>query len=198
MRPGGIRAQTPSDSEPRQMSLRPRTRRALIGTALAACLLALAAAAAASGKTTHRAGTATARCKSSGLVLWLDTQGSGAAGSSYYKLKLTNLSGHSCTLRGYPGVSAVNLAGHQLGSPASREHVGKVKTVTLKQGETATAVLRIVEAGNFPTAKCHMSTAAGLRVYPPGEKSSKVVPFPFPACSRRGTVFLSARAVRGE
>lgn len=173
-------------------------KRALMGSALAACLLALGAAAAASGKSAHAAGATTARCKSSGLVLWLDTQGSGTAGSSYYKLKLTNLSGHRCTLRGYPGVSAVNLAGRQLGSRASREHVGKVKRVTLKQGATATAVLRIAEAGNFPTAKCHMRTAAGLRVYPPGETSSKIVPFPFSACSRKGPVFLSVRAVGGE
>lgn len=180
------------------MSPRLPARRALIGSALAACLIALAATAVASGKAAHRAGAATARCKSSKLVLWLDTQGSGAAGSSYYKLRLTNLSGRRCTLRGYPGVSAVNLAGHRLGSPASRERVGKVKRVTLKQGATATAVLRIVEAGNFPASKCHMQTAAGLRVHPPGDKRSKVVPFPFHACSRMGPVFLSVRALSGK
>jgi len=48
----------------------------------------------------------------------MDTQGDGAAGSVYYTLQFTNLSGHACTLRGYPGVSAVSLSGHQLGAPA--------------------------------------------------------------------------------
>jgi hypothetical protein len=35
-----------------------------------------------------------------------------------YYLEFTNLSGHACTLAGYPGVSAVGLSGGQLGSPA--------------------------------------------------------------------------------
>src|SRR6516162_7596320 len=38
------------------------------------------------------------RCSTSGLVVWLDTQGNGAAGSVYYHLKLTNLSARTCTL----------------------------------------------------------------------------------------------------
>jgi hypothetical protein len=41
-----------------------------------------------------------------------------AAGSIYYHLEFTNLSGRACTLVGYPGVSAINLSGHQLGSAA--------------------------------------------------------------------------------
>ena len=60
------------------------------------------------------AAASTPRCATSGLVIWLDTQGSGAAGSTYYRIELTNLSGHTCTLVGYPRVAAVNLGGHQL------------------------------------------------------------------------------------
>lgn len=170
-----------------------------IGTILAACVAALATFAAtttsaAPTKQAHSAGK-TAGCKTSQLVLWLDTQGNGAAGSTFYELKLTNLSKHRCALRGYPGVSAVDLKGHRLGRPASREHVGNVKSITLRHGQTATATLRIVQAGNFPSSTCRQTTAAGLRVYPPGQTKSKVIPFPFAACSHSGPTYLSVRAV---
>lgn len=136
------------------------------------------------------------RCATSGLVIWLNTQGNGAAGSVFYQLELTNLSGHACTLHGFPGVSAVNLAGQQLGRAASRESGGAPHTVTLPNGGSATTTLRIVAAGNFPASACRQTTAAGLRVFPPGQSSSKVIPFPFEACSRSGPVYLSVRAVR--
>jgi hypothetical protein len=100
-------------------------------------------------------GETAARCSTSGLVVWLDTRGDGAAGSTYFNLKLTNPSGHVCTLTGYPGVSAVDLAGH-----------------------------------------CHRVTAAGLRIYPPNQTASKVVPFPFSACSHKGPIDLSIAPVK--
>ncbi|MDA8038898.1 MAG: hypothetical protein M0Z69_07000, partial [Actinomycetota bacterium] len=31
------------------------------------------------------------KCATSGVVIWIDTQGNGAAGSIYYNLELTNL-----------------------------------------------------------------------------------------------------------
>jgi Protein of unknown function (DUF4232) len=138
----------------------------------------------------------TPKCATSGLVVWLDTQGNGTAGSIYYTLEFTNLSARACMLGGYPGVSAVSLAGHQLGSAASRDRTTTPRMVTLASGASATAVLRIVEAGDFPTSSCRQVTAAGLRVYPPNLSTSKVVPFPFSACSRTGPVYLSVRAVK--
>jgi hypothetical protein len=129
-------------------------------------------------------------------VVWLDTQSNGTAGSIYYTLEFTNLATHACTLGGYPGVSAVNLAGHQLGSAASRDHGTATHTVTLAPDASATAVLRIVEAGNFPTSTCRQTTAAGLRVYPPNLTSAKTVPFPFSACSRTGPAYLSVQAIK--
>jgi hypothetical protein len=120
----------------------------------------------------------------------------GAAGSFYYNLELTNLSGHACTLLGYPGVSAVNLGGQQIGSAASRDNVAKPGTVKLANGASAIAVLRIVDVDNFPPSVCHKVTAAGLRVYPPDQKKSELVPFPFEACSRTGPVSLMVEAVK--
>lgn len=138
----------------------------------------------------------TPKCSTSQLVVWLDTQGNGTAGSIYYTLEFTNLSTSTCTLGGYPGVSAVGLSGHQLGSSASRDRTTSARTITLASGASATADLRIVEAGNFPSSTCRQVTAAGLRVFPPNMTKSKVVPFPFDACSLSGPVYLSIRAVQ--
>jgi hypothetical protein len=133
--------------------------------------------------------TATPACAASGLDVWLNTQGNGAAGTIYYYLQFTNLSGSSCTLFGFPGVSGVNLSGTQLGSAASRDGTTP-HTVTLANGATAQALLGIVQVGNFPASQCHPVTAAGLRVYPPGQTQSKVAPFPFGACSASGPGYL--------
>jgi hypothetical protein len=163
-------------------------------TAAVACGATLTAIAATASPAATTAGTP--RCATSGLVIWLETQGNGAAGSIYYNLDFTNLSGHACTLLGYPGVSAVNLAGHTLGSAASRDNFHAPVVVTLASGASARTVLRIVEAGNFPASICRQVTAAGLRVYPPNQTASKVVPFPLAACSRSGPVYLSVRVVQ--
>jgi hypothetical protein len=163
--------------------------------ACAAALASLAALAATASQADRARAAAARRCATSGLVVWLNTTGNGAAGSVYYNLYLTNLSKRPCTLKGYPRVSAVDLAGRQVGAPASRETDKKPAVVTLGRGVTATAVLRVVEAGNFPAASCGAVTAAGLRVFPPGQSTSKVVPFPFQACSRAGQSVLAVRTV---
>lgn len=141
--------------------------------------------------------TVAPKCATSGLVVWLDTEENGTAGSIYYGLRFTNLSGHRCSLFGYPGVSAVNLGRRQLGSAAGRNPHLTPWTATLANGATASAVLQITEAGNFPPATCSTSTAAGLRVYPPGQTVSKIIPFPFSACSLSGPVYLHVEAVTG-
>jgi hypothetical protein len=184
------------------------TPRRLSGAAVIACAAALIPAAALADApsagpavTVVPAGTpapvaaSTPKCATSGLVVWLDTQGNGTAGSIFYTLVFTNLSTHTCTLRGFPGVSAVGLAGHQLGSAGSRDHSTPTHTVTLASGASATAVLQIVDAGNFPSSSCQQVTAAGLRVFAPNLTKSKVVPFPFSACSLRGPVYIRVRAV---
>jgi hypothetical protein len=161
------------------------------------CLLPVVlvlAAASLGGGAAHAAGSSEA-CATATLVVWLDTQPDHAAGSAYYRLELTNLSARACTLRGYPGVSAVTLAGRQLGSAAGRNPAHPVRTVTLAPGATASAVLQIADALNFPASACKPGTAAGLRVYPPGQRRARIVPFPFPACTRGGPVYLHVEAV---
>jgi Domain of unknown function (DUF4232) len=158
-------------------------------------LVALLATTAAAGASA-RVASARPACATADLVVWLDTQGSGAAGSVYYTLRFTNLSGHACTLFGFAGVSAIDLRGRRVGKAATRNPV-RAHTVTLERGATARAVLQLVNVDNFPAAACRKVTAAGLRVYPPGQRAAKTIPFPFRACSRRaGPAFLHISPVK--
>jgi len=84
----------------------------------AAMILAPAAALAAPGQHTAPAAASAPGCATSDLMVWLGIPGDGTAGSTYYELELSNISHHTCTLFGFPGVSAVNRSGAQLGSPA--------------------------------------------------------------------------------
>ena len=63
-------------------------------------------------------------------------------------------------------------------------------------GATATVVLKVTDVGVYSPSTCAPVTAAGLRVYPPGERASKIVPFPFRGCSRSGPAFLTVEAVQ--
>jgi hypothetical protein len=151
--------------------------------------------------TTPPAGAAfaasTPTCGTSRLVVWLDTSGNGAAGSVFYKLEFTNLSAHTCSLLGYPGVSAVDVSGRQLGSSASRDASRTPRVIRLLSGATVAAALRIVDTRNFSPSTCRPVTAAGLRIYPPNATNWKLIPFPFSACSRGIPIYMSVQAVRG-
>jgi hypothetical protein len=173
-----------------------RSRRALGVLALLAAVSVLALEAGRATASRNAVEAAAGACSSSSLVVWLNTQGNGAAGSSFYNLEFTNLGASSCTLSGYPGVSGVGLSGSQLGSAASRNPQPKPAAVTLAPRATAHVVLRIVDALNYPKSACAPVTAAALRVYPPGKTASKLVPYPFLACSRAGSNYLSVEAVQ--
>jgi hypothetical protein len=49
--------------------------------------------------------------------------------------------------------------------------------VTLRRGDTAHAVVRIVDAGFFQPSACHPKNAIGLRVFPPYDAKSAVAGF---------------------
>ena len=162
-------------------------------TAVLAAIRGLPAATATVGE---RATMAVPTCRTPDLVVWLDTRGGAAAGSVYYHLEFTNLERSSCSLRGYPGVSAVGLGGQQLGRAASRNPQHPSRTITLTPGSTATAILQIANAANFPVSVCKPTTAAGVRAYPPGQTTSRTVPFPFPACSRSRPLYMFIESIQ--
>jgi hypothetical protein len=180
--------------------------RRLAGVAALACAAALTPVTALAATGAPAAATAsTPACITSGLVIWLNTSGSGYAGGEDYTLNFTNLSGHACTLRGYPGVSAVSLSGGQIGRPAGWG-TARPATVSLAVGATATAGLQVSDPGDFGTACFRpgpqgqagkFPTAAGLRVYPPNQFASKVIPIPFYGCYGTAPVWMYAKPVQG-
>jgi Protein of unknown function (DUF4232) len=129
------------------------------------------------------------QCPSSALrVVVSKTQGGAAAGTDYVPLNFTNISGHSCAMYGFPGVSWVTgQAGSQIGNAASRQTSFGAVTVTLAAGATAHAWIGIADAGNFPPATCHEVTAHWLRIYPPGQYGALYTPFTSQVCSAKIT-----------
>jgi hypothetical protein len=125
-------------------------------------------------------------CRGSQLVTTIrQLPGGGTAGTLFEQLRFTNL-GATCTLHGYPGVSAVSIGGRQLGR-AARRVTGPQMTVTLRgatadSAATATATIGFVDTGALGRA-CHPTLAAGLRVYAPGASAAAYVPYVFEACS---------------
>ena len=63
-------------------------------------------------------------CSTANLVVWVNVdEGQGAAGTWYYPLEFTNISNHTCRVWGYPGVSATDANGKQLGDAAGRQNI---------------------------------------------------------------------------
>lgn len=163
-----------------KMSLR-LTRSVMAGAAVASLALVASNAGATSRPAAVHAHTT--GCTGSSTVNWINTNGNGAAGSIYYELQFTNLSGHSCTFTGYPGVSAVNLAGNQWG-PAAAHVAATAHVITLLNNASAQALLKVTNVGVFSTVQCGAVMAAGLRVYAPNSLIGKIVPFPVWVCSK--------------
>ncbi|MEU0529013.1 DUF4232 domain-containing protein [Amycolatopsis tolypomycina] len=110
-------------------------------------------------------------------------QGDAGAGSRYRPLRITNVSGTPCTVRGFPGVSYV--AGddeHQVGGAAVHEGDDGAP-VRLATGETAAATIQLVNVHNYDPAQCRPTPVRGLRVYLPQGTASKFVPDPGTGCA---------------
>ena len=118
--------------------------------------------------------------------------GEGAAGSTYFTLRMTNAGVSPCRTRGFGGVSLVaSPHGEPLGAPADRTQPGTARPVVLPPGKHADATLREVHAENYPSGKCHPTPATGLRVYPPDETRSAYVAHATTACGASAVHLLS-------
>ncbi len=127
--------------------------------------------------------TAVPGCSTANLAVWVDvSQGSAAAGTIFYPLDFTNTGSHACTLFGYPGVSATNANGTQLGRAAERNPRYKARTVTIPAGGSAHAILSWVEVLNFTPSGCKLGTASLLKVFPPNRKSAAFGFFSLQVC----------------
>jgi hypothetical protein len=116
----------------------------------------------------------------------------GTAGSIYQVIDFTNISNVSCTLYGYPGISfaSAGQSGGQIGLSAKENPTPPRELVTLAPGAVANALLRIVDAGNFPPATCGMVTAHWLVIYPPNQTTPVYLSYTSPTCSKQVQVLF--------
>jgi hypothetical protein len=127
---------------------------------------------------------APAACATSALkVTVLTVPGSATAGTEHFPVDFTNVSGSSCNLLGYPGVSFVTgPGGSQVGAAAARQPVNPPAEVILAPGATAYATLSVVDPGVYSPSACHQVTAHWVRVYPPNQTASITVGFTAAVC----------------
>lgn len=124
-------------------------------------------------------------------------EGGGAAGSTYEAITFTNTGSASCTLEGYPGVSAVaGDDGEQVGAAAVRDKSGTATSVDLAAGGKAYALLQVSEAGNYDADECEPTPARGFRVYPPGETAAAFAEADVEACASDDVTLLTVGPVR--
>jgi len=181
----------------------------MAGTAVAALAITSAAFAATSSGASPGSGAARAAIPTCAPALgqygnvsvWVaDGQGNGAAGTIYYPLEFTNLSGHTCSMYGFPGVSAISRGGQQLGSPASWESGGSFgtpRTVIVPPGATAHAILAYHDVVVSTSPGCDpVNTTFELRVYPPDQRSAGFAFFGLQACSHAGPAYLSVGPIK--
>jgi hypothetical protein len=165
---------------------------AAAAAAVAAGTIATAACAASSSPAAHAAPVIPA-CAGTTIGAWIAvSRGSEASGTSYYPLEFTNIGGYTCSLSGYPVVSAISRAGVGLGSPAARGLLTVAPRVVLAPGATAHTTLayhgRLVSTGGGCGP---VEEAFELRVYLAGQKRATYAAFGFQACSHAGPVYLT-------
>ncbi|MFJ4717330.1 DUF4232 domain-containing protein [Streptomyces sp. NPDC088785] len=96
--------------------------------------------------------------------------------SKYFDLTLTNTTGGTCALKGYPGLSLTDGGGERIGKPATRSNNGSAQRVVLKAGQSAHAVVQTPDRG-VTDGKC-WAKPARLKVYPPDNTAALTVAAP--------------------
>lgn len=185
---------------------------AFVGTAVLAIALTRAPARSDASLSYGGAGPA---CPTSGLEAWLglgaasaataarsggaDPPGAYPGHETHYTLEFTNVSNRTCSLFGYPEVSAYRdspVAGGRIGGTAIRDTSVRPKPVMLEPGATAHAVLRV--AGDTKPAGCTEVTAEELRITLPRQARPSFVAAHIPVCSQRGHATLTVQAIQAR
>jgi hypothetical protein len=121
----------------------------------------------------------------------------GTAGSVYQAIDFTNISSKSCTLYGYPGVSlTTGSPGTQVGAAATRSGTASPTVITLAPRQTANALLRIADAGNYPSATCHPVSTSYLQIYPPNQTAALYLAHTSTGCKNTSIKLLTIGVVQ--
>ena len=109
----------------------------------------------------------------------------GTAGSVYTTIVFKNVSNATCTLYGYPGVSLTT--GNPvtvIGKTAKENPATPRRLVTLQPQTRASALLRIVDAQNYPASECNPKNSTYLQVYPPNQTAPVRIKFKTVGCAK--------------
>jgi hypothetical protein len=107
------------------------------------------------------------RCHTSELRASVGSEGPGA-GQENFALVLTNASGHTCTVTGYPGAAFTDASGRQLG-PDPQRGTGAPMTIALEPGKSAWSGLKFA---NPDISGAKTAIPAWLLITPPNERDS--------------------------
>ncbi|WP_436847372.1 DUF4232 domain-containing protein [Streptomyces aureus] len=124
----------------------------------------------ASATATAGGAAASGRCHTSELRASVGRNDPGA-GQENFPVVLTNKSGRTCTVRGYPGAAFVDASGKQLG-PDPQRSPGTPTTIVLAPGRSAWSGLTF---SNPEISGADTATPASLIVTPPDELDSLTV-----------------------
>ncbi len=120
----------------------------------------------------------------------------GAAGSTYVVLVFKNLNNYPCTLYGYPGVALdTGVPVTPVGLASAEDPATPRELVTLGPYGTASALLRIMHAGDYPPAACNPVTTQWLQVIPPNQSVPIYVGYTSQTCAKPVQI-LTVDAVR--
>jgi len=112
--------------------------------------------------------------------------GDAGAGQIYRYLVLTNHSGSTCHLTGFPGLSMLDANGKLIGAPATYQRIA-YSPVVLAPGKSASDTIHTVNRQTNSATEC-LPTSTELRIYPPGNTASLVFPGRVTNCDKLFTV----------
>ncbi len=122
--------------------------------------------------------------------------GGAAAGQRYAILALTNRTGTTCRIYGYPGLELVDSHGGTMRTDVRRDTTVAPALVTLVPGRTAWAQLHwgAVPADDEAATNCAPDPAE-LRVIPPDETTQLTMSFGYGPVCQHGQISVSAFAL---
>jgi hypothetical protein len=162
-------------------------RRLVTGIGLASAAILLPTAALASTAGAGRPAVAAATCTSAHTRVWYAEPTLVGLGHSEIDFEISNIGRTTCSFRGYPGISALDSHGNQVGLPAT--HGGGRVTVTLAPGGTSHVILSIADAHLVCS---HPRHASELKVFPPGQFHAQIVRFASLGCPGKSVMAVDS------
>jgi len=136
-------------------------------------------------------GPVPAACTAQGLATTLGPT-DGAAGTIYVPLVFTDPVLYTCTLRGHPTVTSVTGPAHTRVGPSASRDPGPSRAVWVQPfGGKASALLGVVETGNFSAGACRPKQASGLMVIAPHTSQGAVLAYRHLVCTRLSSTHVS-------